>query len=138
MLDLLGLSDAIEWYAQKFQNETGIRCRTVTCINDQKIDRVVSTALFRIFQDMLANIIGHSGSSSVNVSLAERKGYLTLLVHDDGQVGIDQNENKGQLSFGIEGMRHRAEEFGGNFRIFNFPKSGVILIARIPLASKEV
>ena len=135
MLDLLGLADAMEWKAQKFQQKTGIPCRTVIILADKKVDRAVSTAFYRIFQEALTNVIRHSGATLVQMNLMERKGWLTLSVRDDGR-GIFEKEKTNLMSLGIAGIRGRTEELGGKLRIFGSPQYGTALFARIPLAGK--
>jgi len=136
MLDLLGLADAMEWFSQKFQQKTGISCKTTFFLKEKRVDRELSTSVFRIFQEVLTNITRHSGATLVQVELTDRKGCLVLLVRDDGR-GISNIEKKNHLSFGIETMRQRAEAFGGRLRIFGIQQRGTVLIARIPLTRKE-
>lgn len=136
MLDLLGLADAMEWFSQKFQQKTGIFCKTTILLKEKRVDRELSTSVFRIFQEVLTNITRHSAATSVQVGLTDRKGCLVLLVRDDGR-GISNKEKKNHLSFGIETMRQRAESFGGKLRIFGIQQRGTVLIARIPLTRKE-
>jgi signal transduction histidine kinase len=135
MLDLLGLADAMEWKAQKFQQKTGIPCKTVIILADKKVDRNVSTAFYRIFQEALTNVIRHSGATLVQMNLMERKGWLTLSVRDDGR-GIIEKEKTDLMSLGIAGIRGRTEELGGKLRIFGSPQYGTALFARIPLTGK--
>lgn len=136
MLDQLGLADAMEWQAQEFQKKSGIPCKTIILLLEKKVDRGVSTAIFRIFQEALTNIIRHSGATFVRATLVEKKGWLTLSVLDDGR-GIADSEKKDLQSFGIAGMRERADAFGGKLKICGSPRYGTALFARIPLAVKE-
>jgi signal transduction histidine kinase len=135
MLDLLGLADAMEWKAQKFQQKTGIPCKTVIILAEKKVDRAISTAFYRIFQEALSNVIRHSGATLVQMNLMERKGWLTLSVRDDGR-GIIEKEKTDLMSLGIAGIRGRTEDLGGKLRIFGSPQYGTALFARIPLTGK--
>lgn len=132
MLDILGVADAIEWQAKEFQKRSGITCKTIVLLAEKKLDRNVSTAIYRIFQEALSNVIRHSGATNVQVNLVERKGWLTLTVLDNGR-GIAETEKKDLRSLGIAGMRERAGAFGGKLRICSFPQRGTAVIARIPL-----
>lgn len=136
MLDLLGLADAMEWHAQEFQKKTGIQCKTILLLAEKKIDHIVSTAVYRIFQEALTNCMRHSGATSVQVFLVERKGWLTLTVRDNGR-GIFESEKEKLQTFGIAGMRERAEALAGKLRICGSPRHGTALIARIPSYNKE-
>ncbi|GFE58605.1 hypothetical protein AOG1_24850 [Geobacter sp. AOG1] len=136
MLDILGLADAIEWQAKEFQKRSGIPCKSIVLLAEKKLDRDVSTAVYRIFQEALSNVIRHSGATSVQVNLVERKGCLTLTVRDDGR-GITEREKKDVQSFGVAGMRERAEAYGGKLRVCGSPQRGTAVFARIPLPGKE-
>ena len=57
VLDDLGLGAAIEWQAEQFQNRTGIVCRCDCDIDDLVLSPERSTAVFRIFQEALTNIL---------------------------------------------------------------------------------
>jgi hypothetical protein len=136
MLDILGLADAIEWQAKEFQKRSGIPCKTIILLAEKKQDRDISTALYRIFQEALSNVIRHSGATSVQVNLVERKGWLVLTVRDNGR-GITEKEKKDVQSLGIAGMLERTETFGGRLRICGTPHQGTALFVRIPLEGKE-
>ena len=132
MLDLLGLADAMEWQAQEFQKKSGIPCKINIHLAEKMVDRDISTAVFRIFQEALTNIIRHAGATSVHAVIVEKKGWLTLSVRDDGR-GITEKEKNNLLSFGIAGMRERAEVFDGKLKIYGSLRHGTTLYARIPL-----
>ncbi|RII27972.1 MAG: histidine kinase [Geobacter sp.] len=137
MLDILGLADAIEWQAKEFQKRSGISCKTIILLTEKKQDRDLSTAVYRIFQEALSNVIRHSGATTVQVDLVERKGWLVLTVRDNGR-GIAEQEKRDVQSLGIAGMRERAETFGGKLRICGAPQQGTALFVRIPLTGKEL
>ncbi|MFZ2949285.1 MAG: sensor histidine kinase [Desulfuromonadaceae bacterium] len=136
MLDLLGLADAIVWQAEEYRKSSGIPCKTILLLTEKKVERSVSTAVFRIFQDAMTNAIRHSGATRVQVSLVERNGGLTLSVRDDGR-GISEKEKNDLLSLGLAGMRGRAEALGGKLKICGSPRFGTVLLARIPLAGRS-
>lgn len=136
MLDQLGLADAMEWQAQEFRNKSGIPCKTIILLENKKVDRNLSTAVFRIFQEALTNISRHSGAGSVRMDLVEKKGWLNLLVRDDGR-GITEVEKKDIQSLGIAGMRERAKMLGGKLKICGLPHQGTVVFARLPLELKE-
>lgn len=136
MLDLLGLADAIEWKALKFQKRTGITCKTTLLLENNEIDSELSTVVYRIFQEALANVSLHSYATLVQVTLMERKGRLMLTVHDNGQVIVDEDSNKLQF-LGIERIRGRAAAFGGKVKIFGVAQGGTALFARLPKSREE-
>jgi signal transduction histidine kinase len=136
MLDLLGLAEAIEWKMQLFRKTFGISCKTVLLLVGKNVDRDVSTAMYRILEEALLNVIRHADVTRVQVNLVERKGWLTLSVSDDGR-GIIEKEKTELLSLGIAGIKERSDALGGKLRIFGIKQRGTALIARIPLTRKE-
>jgi signal transduction histidine kinase len=69
MLDNLGLSAAIEWQAEEFLKISGIPCEVSLPEDEISLDRDTSTALFRILQESLTNIVRHAKASRVSVHL---------------------------------------------------------------------
>src|SRR5437660_12396490 len=68
MLDDMGLVAAVAWQAKEFQKRTGIRCRA-KLPPESKFDMEISTALFRIFQEILTNVARHSRATRVDIDL---------------------------------------------------------------------
>jgi signal transduction histidine kinase len=133
VLDHLGLAVALEWQASEFQKRTGIQCEVQTNLADRLLDQALSTALFRIFQETLTNVIRHAGASRVNVSLREANSHVSLEVRDDGR-GIKKQEISNSKSLGLLGMRERAALLGGTFKISRTPRgNGTQVTVVIPL-----
>ena len=116
ILDDLGLAAAIEWQSQQFEQRTGIHCSLRASVGYTAIDPVVSTAMFRIFQEALTNVARHSRASHVIATLERCGTDLILEVHDDG-VGISRDDASTSRSIGLVGMRERAQLAGGTFSI---------------------
>jgi signal transduction histidine kinase len=136
MLDTLGLGDALEWQAKEFQKRTGIGCTPTLALRGGHFDPEVSTAIFRIFQETLTNVIRHSGATQVVTTLQEKGDRLVLIVKDNGK-GITPGQSRDNHAFGIMGMRERASALGGRLKIFAVPDQGTVVIARIPTNRKE-
>ncbi len=132
VLDELGLVGAMELQAQEFQKRSGIECQTTLDADDEKLDRNIATALFRIFQEALTNIARHAHATRVDIDLAEERGHLVLRVQDNG-CGIDESQINSGKSIGLIGMRERAEVFGGKIEISGAPGKGTRIIARLPV-----
>ena len=136
ILDDLGLVAAIEWQAKEFQARTGIMCHLSLPETDIPLGSEQSTAVFRIFQEILTNVARHASARNVEITMNRRKGDLVLEVEDDGR-GIDENRISGAGSLGLLGMHERAMLFGGEVRIRRASVRGTIVTVRIPLAKKS-
>jgi PAS domain S-box-containing protein len=134
VLDDLGLFSALEWQGQEFENRTGTTCRVHGNVGDAHFDRNLSTAVFRIFQEALTNVVRHAGASHVDVSLERREGWLHLVVSDDGK-GITKDEAFRPKALGLLGMRERARRLGGSAVVEAADPCGTRVSLAIPVAS---
>jgi PAS domain S-box-containing protein len=136
VLDDLGLTAAVEWQVQEFQDRTRIKCEFTAKDEDINIDRDLATGIFRIFQEALTNVARHANATKVKVSLKERDGQLLLQVRDNGK-GITEGQIAHPKSFGLIGMRERARSWNGNVKIDGISGKGTIVTVSIPLNQKE-
>jgi signal transduction histidine kinase len=91
----------------------------------------VETALYRVVQEALTNMARHAVASRASVVLSTFKGYLTIVVEDDG-CGFDPGQvESGRI--GILGMRERVVQLGGTLEIESRPGAGTAVIARVPI-----
>jgi signal transduction histidine kinase len=103
---------------------------------DLAIDAQCATALFRIFQETLANIARRAGVDRVRIVLSQDRDHLTLEIRDNGHgMGEDQLSTSGMLA--ILGMRERAALLGGEFTIAGDHGSGTTVRVRIPVAGRQ-
>jgi len=132
ILDELGLIPAIEWQAQEFQEVTGIQC-SLSLPNDEiQPDDEKSTAIFRIFQESLTNVMRHSLAKKVSVSLQIKNEALFLKIKDDG-TGINTEQINDSKSLGIIGMKERALILGGEVMIEGIYGKGTEVTVEMPL-----
>jgi signal transduction histidine kinase len=132
ILDDLGLTAAIEWQAREFQTRTNIRCEIVQMPEIAGLDNQQTTAMFRIFQEILTNVARHSNASKVRVNLKIENTQLTFQVNDNGK-GISQAKMGGGGSLGLLGMRERALSIGGQVLIEGAPGKGTTVTVSIPV-----
>jgi len=131
ILDNLGLIPAIEWQADQFAERTGIRCAVKVPKQEFGLSPEASTALFRILQESLTNVARHSGAAQVTITLARDNGWISLSIQDDGK-GITTLEQESSRSFGLLGMRERAEVFGGQVTFYGKRGAGTRVQVCIP------
>ncbi len=132
ILDDLGLIAAIEWQTQEFQKRTEITCVFSANVDNVEINNDFSTAVFRIFQETLTNIIRHAEARTVSVILKKLNQRLILRVEDDG-VGINFDKIRSNPSLGILGMKERARIIGGELEIFNGAEVGTVVLLTAPI-----
>lgn len=134
MLDDLGLEAAIEWQARDFQERTGIQCEFIA--ENLNLDQERSTAMFRIFQEIMTNVARHAKATRVGIRLKEDTHKITLEVEDNGS-GIAEKEIYNPRSLGLLGMRERALLFGGETNIAGRRGKGTTVTVCIPIERQE-
>ena len=131
ILDELGVAAAIEWMAKDFQNRTGIGCKVAIQGVDKISDTVRATAIFRIVQEALTNVMRHAAASRVNVSLKKKDDTLIVEVRDNG-IGIMEGRIIGSKSLGLIGIRERVLLLGGEAVIRGKPGEGTLVRVTLP------
>jgi signal transduction histidine kinase len=131
ILDEVGLAEALQWYGGEFDKRTSISIRFTVFPKKFDVDKKQTTELFRIFQEILANIAKHSNASKVVVFLKKENELLTLRVKDDG-IGIKETDMANKNSFGILGIRERAKLMGGQMNIKGAPGKGTTITVEVP------
>jgi PAS domain S-box-containing protein len=136
ILDDLGLAAAIEWQTQQFQARTGIMCQYDGSGESLDLDQAQSTAIFRIFQEALTNVLRHAQATRVDVTLEEEEAELVLKIRDNGR-GITEGEQGGPLALGLLGMRERAHLIGGRVDLTGIRGQGTTVTLRVPPCSAQ-
>jgi len=136
LLDDLGLTAAIEWQTADFQKRTGIPVSLSVYPREIILDRDRSTVLFRVLQEALLNVVRHAAATAVSVSLTDIDGTVEFEVKDNGR-GITAEESGHCTSFGLLGIRERAESLLGTVSISGTPGEGTILTITFPTTDEE-
>jgi PAS domain S-box-containing protein len=135
-LDHLGLAEAIHWEALTFKARTGLRCTMRTNRARTALSSEQQTALFRIFQEALTNVVRHAQASAVHVTLTEGAGRFEMSIRDNGR-GITEAETADPNAIGLLGMRERTALMGGVFRISGRRGKGTMVSIEVPVAPRE-
>lgn len=116
LLDKLGLIPALEWHVDEFEKQTKIRSEFKCDFEELPLDHNVELTIFRIIQEALTNVVKHASAKFVSIKVQKMKDHILVEVIDDGK-GITEEELKGKESFGLLGMRERANLVGGKIDI---------------------
>jgi signal transduction histidine kinase len=131
VLDRLGLAAAIGWQAGEFQRRSGIRCNVSLPAEELTLDPERSTAVFRIFQELLSNVARHAAATRIDVTARSEPGELVLTVADNGR-GIDGEVANSPKSLGLMGVRERVLPFGGRVEITGMRGEGTTVTVVVP------
>jgi signal transduction histidine kinase len=91
----------------------------------------LETAVFRITQEALTNVVKHADANTVHITLARRERSVVLAIEDDGGGFSLVQEHDGGL--GLVGMRERVATVNGALDIESERGAGTRLTVEIPL-----
>ena len=141
VLEEVGLPTALRLYAAQFSARTGVRVEVRDAGVPREIPRTHQTALYRLMQGALSNVLKHASAENVRIILGSMKAAaLVMIVEDDG-VGFDVSHLR--QAFGLEAMRERIEALGGRFHVESHPtaksrkRHGTRIEVDLPLAEPE-
>ncbi len=136
MLDDLGLGPALSWYVKRCAQRTNLDLQLDVSDLQERLPPEVETALYRVVQEALTNVIRHARASAVQIRLECETTVVRAQVEDDGQ-GFDViqvlNQQRPQHGIGLLGMRERITLLGGTFSLHSAPGQGTRLALEIPL-----
>lgn len=135
ILDELGVAAAIEWMAKDFRERTGIACKVKLQRVDKVADAVRDTAIFRIVQEALTNVMRHAAASRVSVTLKRKGGTIIVEVRDNG-IGIMERQISGTTSLGLIGIRERVRLLEGEVEISGKPGEGTLVRVTLPIGEE--
>ena len=128
-LDDFGLEPALERLTTTFAEQTGISVDYHARI-PERLSADVETALYRIVQEALTNIVKHAQATQVSVVVSRQRNSVKAVIEDDG-VGFEQ-EHAREGGLGLLGMRERLQLVGGRFTIESAAVSGTTIVAEVP------
>ncbi|PND35075.1 histidine kinase [Achromobacter sp. HZ01] len=138
LLDDLGLPAALEHLGREFaipspDGAPPLAVRLHTTGRPVKLPEAYATALFRVTQEALTNVIRHAGATRADMTLAYSERDLRLTIADDGR-GFDYDEvqQDPRRGIGLRNMRERMNALSGNLT-FRSTAHGTILQAWLPL-----
>ena len=130
LLDDLGLAAAMRSYADDHLRGSGLAC-TVEIEEGLSAHPEVETVIFRIFQELVTNIVRHAEAEQLSIQLYRTDTTIVLEVEDDGK-GFDADARTNRA--GVLGMRERAALVNGTIRFDSEPGAGTHVVLEIPLS----
>ncbi len=131
-LDHLGLVTALEQYVNEFSQQYDIQVEfEAVGLQKERLPNDVETALFRIVQESLTNVILHAQATHVDVVISKRSGHVAATIEDNG-VGFMPTAPTYEEHLGLFGMRERVEMLGGRFTIESSPGKGTTVNVEVP------
>ena len=132
-LDDLGLPAALRWYVGEVQSRAPLQVNVDVLGDPRPIDPTLNTALFRVAQEALTNVIKHAGAQHVYVRLAYGGDAVSLHIEDDG-IGFDLSalSQSKRPAWGLLGMEERTSLLRGQVNVQSTPGKGTCVEVTIP------
>jgi two-component system, NarL family, sensor kinase len=92
----------------------------------------ISTALFRIAQEGLNNIVKYAEASEVNLHLIEKGDEIYMVLEDNGK-GFDETKIKPNTGMGLYNIKQRATLLNGSSEINSKLGEGTVIEIHIPI-----
>jgi PAS domain S-box-containing protein len=136
-LDDLGLQSALATYAEAWSERSGVEIDFQAAgLDTGRLPEAAETALYRVVQEALTNVLRHAGARRVSLVLQRLPRQAVAVVEDDG-VGFDAESVTGPAEaggrLGLLGMRERLSLVGGTLTVESTTGRGTTVIARVPL-----
>jgi len=128
-LDDFGLLAALERLAQTFTEQIGIETDVEANLGEERLSPEIETALYRLVQEALTNVVKHSRAGRVSISLVRKAHSVSAVIEDDG-VGFAAPSGEG---LGLIGMRERVGLLDGRFEVESRAGHGTTIVAEVPL-----
>jgi signal transduction histidine kinase len=131
-LDHLGLVTALEQFVNDFSRQYDIRVEfEAVGMQDQRLSSEAETAIYRIVQESLTNVVLHARAKLVDVLISQRNDYVVATIEDNGVGFLPTTLSVGD-HLGLFGMRERVEMLNGRFTIESSPGKGTTVNVEIP------
>ena len=130
VLDDFGLVPALERLTEGFGEQTGIAVDLEAGTLGERLPLEVETAIYRIVQEALTNVVKHARAGRVSVLVTRVDGRIRAVIEDDGG-GFDPAQRGDGI--GLIGMRERIELLDGTFTVESSETSGTTLAAEVPV-----
>lgn len=132
----LGLQVSIENEIKLLTNASRYQVQVVNEGDQYRLQHQQELILFRIFQEVLQNIIKHSRATQISINLYYQPHNFVLKVTDNG-VGFDattvEEASNKRVGIGIRNMRHRTSLIDAVFSIESKPGSGTVVQIKLPV-----
>ncbi len=138
ILDDYGLDAALRRYVQEMGKQSGLKVDYHGNLKpDERLSEEVESALYRVVQEAMTNVVRHSEASSASIVLLKSGGTMTLLVEDNG-IGMNAAAAlQAHKGVGLVGMRERASLLDGRLMLESEPGRGTLVKVVVPLGEKK-
>jgi signal transduction histidine kinase len=135
VLEQIGFLPAIKLYCRQLGARTGISVQVRDAGLPKWMPSSHETALYRVLQGALSNVVKHARARDVKVSIGGMGQTVVVMIIEDNGVGFSASRNPPQGAFGLAAMRDRIESLGGRLHVESRParRTGTRIEIDLPL-----
>jgi signal transduction histidine kinase len=127
-----GLKSAIEFELEWLKRSDKFKIEFEHSIAPYNIDSAKETILFRLFQEIINNIIQHAKATEININLATTTESLRLKISDNGiGFNVDEILNR-KAGMGLHNIIKRSAMIDGTASIISAPSEGATITINVP------
>ena len=125
----LNINESLKNLVYSFTSIKNIKAKLEIDENILDLKEDYKITILRVCEEALTNIEKHSNATEIWIKLKKEEGNLILTVEDNG-VGFPNEIKEG--SFGLIGMKERANIFNGKFLYENREEGGARIVFSLP------
>lgn len=139
VLDDLGLIPALEAFGENLATRKKLKFKLTASEKVEELSPARRTALFRVAQEALLNIVRHARASAVSICIVDTEAGVRMEIRDDGRAFDVEKKmsDKNPKRLGLVGMRERIEMVDGTMVITSAPGRGTTVCAEMPWVEKS-
>lgn len=139
VLDDMGLPTALERLVSDWRQRHTLHIDlTIHGLDGRRLQPAIETALYRIIQEALTNVVRHARAKNAGVIVNQRKDIIQIIVEDDGDGFEPDATGHAHQQLGLIGIRERAEILSGKVTLESAPGKGTTVYVELPVAFEEV
>ena len=127
-----GLVPAVKNFARKVSASDKIVIEVVDQEMSDRLENSMEIAIFRIIQELITNIIKHSGATEAAIYLTDHSASINILVEDNGR-GFDPEKIQPKEGMGLNSIRKRVEYMEGEMDVDAAEGKGTTINIHIPV-----
>jgi signal transduction histidine kinase len=130
-LDHLGIVPVLHQHVEDFANKYNLEARFESININGRLPHQVETAVYRIVQEGLTNIVRHGQATRADILLHNRDDKLLIIIEDNGIGFVPETVDKAE-HLGLLGIAERAEMLNGNLTIESTLGVGTTVLVEVP------
>ncbi len=128
-----GLLPAIKKMAKTISETNALQVSVADFGLEERMENSLELTIFRIVQELIANIITHAGATEASIQFTQHEDKLNIIVEDNGR-GFDMTKvSRTSNGMGLGTIEKRIEHLEGSFTVDSILGKGTSILIDIPI-----